>query len=155
MKYITVIITTNIFQVAYLTICCKLYLFLPLQQWLNDENAAEVHCKLGHSEKLYSGQGKYLQCNSSSAKLMLLLLPCPVTVLDTGQFDKKSNPFIKVRSILVSYFKQMRLNVNWSFDEKKLTLAKTFIKFMFFKIFFFRFLYKKIDPLMLSLICIK
>ena len=145
MKYITVIITTNIFQVAYLTICCKLYLFLPLQQWLNDENAAEVHCKLGHSEKLYSGQGKYLQCNSSSAKLMLLLLPCPVTVLDTGQFDKKSNPFIKVRSILVSYFKQMRLNVNWSFDEKKIKTRQNFHQiYVLQNIFFFVFCTKKL-----------
>ena len=145
MKYITVIITTNIFQVAYLTICCKLYLFLPLQQWLNDENAAEVHCKLRHSEKLYSGQGKYLQCNSSSAKLMLLLLPCPVTVLDTGQFDKKSNPFIKVRSILVSYFKQMRLNVNWSFDEKKIKTRQNFHQiYVLQNIFFFVFCTKKL-----------
>jgi hypothetical protein len=49
----------------------------------------------------------------------------------------------KVHSILVSYFICMRLNVNRSFDVKKITLTKPLIEFIFFKIFFLSFLYKK------------
>ena len=51
----------------------------------------------------------------------------------------------QVRPILVSYFIHMRLNINGSFDVKK--TQSPFIEFIFFKINFFVFCTKKMDPL--------
>ena len=62
----------------------------------------------------------------------------------------------KVRFILVSCFIYMRLNVNWSFDVKKLRkLTKPYIELVLFEMIFFDFCAKKRNLLTLSLICLK
>ena len=69
-----------------------------------------------------------------------------MTKLQVGLFEKKNTDELgqstKVNSILVSYFINMRLNINGSFDVK--TLTKPYMEFI---------LYKKMDPLTLGLIC--
>ena len=61
----------------------------------------------------------------------------------------------KVHSDLLSYFIHTTLNIIGSFDVKKTNTHQTFIEFIFFRINFSVYCTKKINPIMLSVVCLK